>query len=76
MADKVMFVRSQDGEITAVFPELKDRNYLTCYAHIGQHSYCHPQWVDAQMPADEHEYADLLAELKSIGYAPIVVEMV
>ncbi len=75
MADKVFFVKSDDGEITAVFPELRDGKFLTCYARIGQHSNCHPLWVDAQMPAEEHEYADLLEELKSIGYAPIVVEM-
>lgn len=76
MDDRVIFVKSDDGEITAVFPDLKDGRYFTCYSHVGQHSLCHPDWVNAQMPAEEHEYESLLEEISSIGYVPCIEEMI
>lgn len=57
------------GEVTAVFPTLPAENTgpsMTCYAHVGQHSGCSPEWYRATRPAEPHEYADLLAELRGI----------
>lgn len=40
----------------------------TCYAHIGQHSECSPEYVANLKRATPEQYADLKAELESIGY--------
>lgn len=56
--------------ITAVFPTLpgnSDPRTATCYAHIGQHSACSPEWYrSTQRPATPEEYSDLLRELRGI----------
>jgi hypothetical protein len=69
-----------DTEILAVFP---DEPYgdtagsLTCYAHLGQHSACCPEYVtnpEALTPeiiirnATPEEYAELKSELEGVGY--------
>lgn len=51
----------------AFFPDQVDGQYIGSYEHVGQHgnaTYPHPGTV----PAEPHEYADLLTELESIGY--------
>ena len=48
------------GEVTAVFPD------GVCYCHIGQHSSYEAEWYHSTRPATPEEYADLLAELRSI----------
>lgn len=66
---KVFFRKEINGEILAVFPESWKTNYWGCYAHIGQHSDCMPEYVrECTKPAKPQEYADLLAELRRIGY--------
>lgn len=40
----------------------------TCYAHIGQHSECSPEYVANLEKATPEQYADLKDELESIGY--------
>jgi hypothetical protein len=57
------------ADVTACFPTIPGSPGLaTCYQHIGQHSsYCR-EWYNATRPATETEFADLLAELQSIGY--------
>lgn len=73
MTTKVIF-RKLDGEIIALFPELVG-DYspytCTCYAHIGQHSIAIAEPLG--IPATPAEYADLLAELESIGYDDLKV---
>lgn len=67
--------RKNDYGVTAVFPTL-EADYagnMTCYAHIGQHSACSLGWYYTTKPAAETEYADLLQELKSIGYDDLKV---
>lgn len=56
------------GEVTAVFPTLPADRWpnMTCYAHIGQHSACSPDWLRTTRPTKPDEYAGLLAELRSI----------
>lgn len=70
--EKVYFSYSTDyDEVTAFFPEIKEtKEYILCYAHIGQHSGAHPEHplCDEERPATEKEYTPLLNELRSIGY--------
>ena len=65
---RVIFRKWKDtGDVIAFFPDQKDREYIGSYEHIGQHgnaTYPHRGTV----PATPDEYADLLAELKRIGY--------
>jgi len=79
MATLVRFVKSTnkdfEGEITAVFPQLKynkalfGNDTLTGYAHIGQHTSVAKEWVkESNVPASEAEYLPLKQELESIGY--------
>jgi len=57
------------GDVTAVFPGIPGRlNLWTCYAHVGQHSSCSPEWVRRTRNARPAEYASLLKELHAIGY--------
>lgn len=68
MATLVKFLKEDDGDIFAYFPQLKADNQgnRTCYAHIGQHSACSPEYAADCLPADN--YAELQLELISIGY--------
>ena len=72
---KVLFVKSEDDEITSVFPyEVGTNNpdTMMCYAHIGQHGTCSEEWVKESLKENEivskEEYSDLFKELYSIGY--------
>lgn len=65
----VLFRRDEDGEITAVMPfDAGSPGMMTCYAHIGQHSSCHIDWVKETFPASEEEYSALKAELTSAPF--------
>lgn len=74
---KVVFRKfKQGGDIIALFPEQTNRNnyMIGSYMHIGQHSDADYDSVISQTSsAKKEEYADLLAELISIGYADIRV---
>ena len=71
---KVVFLHEHETEqgipgIYAYFPDMVHYGGLkTCYAHVGQHSACSPQYAKESRPATPEEYADLKAELESIGY--------
>lgn len=61
--------------VFAFFPKEKYNNIgtdadklFTCYAHIGQHSACHIDYVNECKQATKEEYKDLKEELESIGY--------
>ncbi len=67
-------------DVYAYFPkeyfskEIPSLNHLrTCYAHIGQHSACHPDYAKESRPATPEEYKDLKEELESIGYNLIIL---
>lgn len=68
MMQRVIFRKWRDsGDVIAFFPDQADGPYIMAYEHHGQHgnaTYPHPQTV----PATADEYAELLAELKAIGY--------
>jgi hypothetical protein len=76
----VLFRAERSGElkglVTAVFPTMPADAHgyqMTCYAHVGQHSGCSFEWFYGTRPATPAEYADLLTELKSIGYDDLKV---
>lgn len=57
------------GDVTAVFPTLPGTSApytATCYAHVGQHGSCSPDWYRQTRAAKPDEFAPLLAELRSI----------
>jgi len=65
----VQFYVEPDGQVMAYFPHMKHNgNQMTCYAHVGQHSACSPEYIKELNPATAEQYADLKAELESIGY--------
>lgn len=45
-----------------------DVDMRTCYAHIGQHSACSPEYANQCKQATKTQYTDLYNELISIGY--------
>jgi len=80
MATPVIFrkwPKKEGGDVIALFPTLVgNMDPYTCmsYMQLGQHSSADPQEVvQATEPAKPAEYADLLAELKSVGYDDLVV---
>lgn len=64
--------KDDDFDVFALFPTLPADNYgylCTSYQHVGQHGsadYYH--CIANSRPASEAEAADLLAELRTIGY--------
>lgn len=70
---KVLFLQEREFKVSkgifAYFPEMVHRGeIMTCYAHIGQHSACAPGYANKCKKATPDQYADLKAELESIGY--------
>jgi hypothetical protein len=57
------------GDVTACFPTIPGNpGMATCYAHVGQHGSYSWGWYRTTRLATPDEYADLLAELVSLGY--------
>lgn len=75
---KVVFRVWPNQNVIALFPyEPFDRIGLFCdsYEHIGQHGAADYLGVlSATRPATKDEYADLYAELESIGYVLDVIK--
>ena len=69
--------KREGGDVIVLFPTLVGTmDPYTCesYEHVGQHGSADPQAVVwATKPAKPAEYADLLEELKSIGYDDLVI---
>ena len=64
-----------EGDVIALFPSVADGQYGQCssYMHVGQHGaadYGHVVRITRRAKPDE--YADLLHELKTLGYTPKV----
>jgi len=66
----VVFRKWPNGDILALFPNIDDnRGMCSSYEHVGQHGGAdYSSCISATKPAAPVEYADLLAELTSIGY--------
>lgn len=64
----------EDGDILAVFPNTygtadRDKDTMTCYAHVGQHSTCTYDYANTLKTASESEYKELYDELTNyVGY--------
>jgi len=74
--ESVIFYHEKDGnDVFAYFPHIKGdlKGNNTCYAHIGQHSACSPDYVKECKEANYSAYSDLLKELISIGYKDLVI---
>jgi hypothetical protein len=67
-------IHPTNGELIAYFPYMKygfngyRHDLKTCYAHVGQHSSCAPEYAKECRYAKETEYSDLKKELESLGY--------
>lgn len=65
----------EDGDVLAVFLNTygtadRDKDTMTCYAHVGQHSTCTYDYANTLKTASEAEYADLYDELTNhVGYS-------
>ena len=71
MKNKVIFKKYYNGNIVAAFPQMPGDNShfnMQCYEHVGQHGSGAESYLSLWKPAKPHEYAELLAELKAIGY--------
>lgn len=66
--DKVLF-RVIQGEVNAFLPE-HDTNYgmIMCYASLGGHGEASLEYYRSGRLATPKEYADLKAEMQSMGY--------
>jgi hypothetical protein len=72
---RVKFYLDKDGEVLAYFPDMEgdSKGNKTCYAHIGQHSACSPDYVKGLKKAAPGEYIPLLKELIGQGYNDLQV---
>ena len=52
---------------------VSSKGFMTCYAHIGQHSACHPDYVKDLATATFAEYSEILNELKGQGYDDLFI---
>lgn len=71
MKQKVIFYldREDPTQVFAYFPNMVHNGKLkTSYAHIGQHSTCHPDYVRKCKKARPDQYELLKIELEGIGY--------
>ncbi len=82
----VKFYVEDTGSVMAYFPQLNYNKAIygnsmkTCYAHIGQHSACHKEYIKGNRlqkstvkTATKEQYNNLLTELNSIGYTSLKV---
>lgn len=72
-ADLVVFRRWRNGGVIALFPDLPADlygDYCDAYEHVGQHGGADYHGViQATKPCSVDDAADLVAELRTIGYA-------
>ena len=80
MATPVIFRKwpeSEGGDVIAIFPTetgTLDPYTSSSYEHVGQHGSADPVGlIQRTTPAKPSEYADLLAELESVGYDDLKV---
>lgn len=68
--DVVFLLEKETGQPMAVFPNISAdlSGNMQSYAHLGQHSACCLNYALEQPEATEEQYANLKAELESIGY--------
>jgi hypothetical protein len=71
-ADVVVFRRWRNGDVIALFPDLPADlygDYCDAYEHVGQHGGADYHGViQATKPCSVDDAADLVTELRTIGY--------
>ena len=76
MMDKVIFRKWPNGDVIALFPQIAasvDGYLCQSYMTIGQHDGATPFLMyKGTKPAKPEEYEELMAELKQLGYDPVV----
>ena len=73
---RVIFRCFDDGEMIALFPDIKNGKYILSYIEMGQHGDAdlnHTLSITNSVN-DFDEYQDLYHELESIGYVLEVVK--
>lgn len=66
---KVVFRKFKNGEVIALFPELKERGgNILSYMHVGQHGAASTAIVNDTKLATAQEFGPLFMELERIGY--------
>lgn len=73
--ERVIFRKfPSDGAVIALFPDQYSARtgMIGSYMELGQHSDTVPDFGDTK-PADEHEYAPLLGQLRKQGYTNLKV---
>ena len=66
---KVVFRKFKNGEVIALFPELKEHGgNILSYMHVGQHGAASTAIVNDTTPATAQEFGPLFIELERIGY--------
>jgi len=74
MSTLVKFLKSDNGEVFAYFPQLNHNKRLygntmkTCYTRIGGHSSVHRDYVSECTEPKMVECLNLMGELSNIGY--------
>lgn len=70
----VIFRKYSDGEVIALFPSMRNDNYVMSYMHNGQHSDADYYMVMKDTkPCSESDYTDMLHELQTIGYTNLII---
>lgn len=76
---KVVFLVHEEFEafandVFAYFPECRETpTGFGCYAHIGQHSVCSPDYAKESRHATPSEFKALYHELLYIGYNDLIL---
>lgn len=67
---KVIFRKFKEGDIIALFPELKHYpdGSVESYQHIGQHGAADMGIISITKPVKPEDYQELKRELEFIGY--------
>lgn len=76
MKTKVLFRKSKDGEVIAVFPETPatmDPRECVLYSRAGQHGACKIAYARIARPAKAKEAEALKRELERLGYTLRVI---
>lgn len=71
---KVYFRVFPDGDVIALFPEIRYGGYIASYQHIGQHCNANPSLIRELRTATRQERSELKEELESIGYNLFVID--
>jgi hypothetical protein len=67
----------QKGQVIAFLPDsLAETGCIWSYMHVGQHGEADLGFYHACKPARPEQYQELLAELISIGYDPVIKQRI